>query len=99
MAHQYVQLPPDSTGKKLFHRAEIILTYKNGVTAFSIGDTVVCGTSGVTGDVVYVSGTVSAGDVHILLTIDSGTVIVDGEDLNVGGSKYAEANGTGSFYY
>jgi hypothetical protein len=97
--HQYIQLPPDSTGKKILHRAEVLLNYDNGVTAFTVGQRVTGETSGVTGDITYKSGTVSSGELHILLTSQSGVDFNDGENLQVDGVTKATANGTGTPIY
>ena len=95
----YVQIPPDSTGKKIDHVILLELVYQSGTTVFEIGDNVTGNTSGVTGTVVKVDGTVSAGDLYISVDRESPIAFVDGEDLLVGGMVYALANGTGTLYY
>jgi len=97
--HQYIQLPPDSTGKKILHRAEVVLSYKNGVSAFLIGNRVTGSISGSVGDVTFLSGTVNSGEIHLQMTSQSSVSFIDGEDLEVESIKYAESDGVGSPIY
>lgn len=97
--HQYIQVPPDSTGKKIYHRVEVLLLYENGVGDIAVGDRVIGATSGALGDVTYKSGTTTSGEIHILLTSQSVVDFINGEDLTVETVKKAEANGTGSAIY
>ena len=70
-------------------RADQVILYNNQVAGqvFSVGDVVVGGTSGATGRVILDTGTA------LILADESGTW-TNTEDLNVGGTKIAEANGT-----
>jgi hypothetical protein len=70
-------------------RADQVIAYNNQVAGqvFSVGDVVVGGTSGATGRVLLDTGT------ELILGDESGTWTTT-EDLNVGGTKIAEANGT-----
>ena len=97
--HQYIQLPPDSTGKKLMHRVEVILLYNVGTIDFVVGDTVVGGTSGAYGDITFVSGTTVSGEIHLNMHSQSAVTFTSGEDLEVLAVKFAEANGTGTPLY
>jgi hypothetical protein len=102
MAHQFVQIPPDSTGKKIFHRVECLITYDNGTVAFIVGDTIVCSTSGLTGSVLHIDGNTASGTIHVLLDSESAEQVVDGENIQVDSVTYATVNGTipvGSKYY
>jgi len=70
-------------------RVDQVIAYQNQVAGqvFSVGDVVVGGTSGATGRVLADTGT------QLILADESGTWTTT-EDLNVGGVKIAEANGT-----
>lgn len=70
-------------------RLDQVIGYQNQVAGqvFSAGDVVVGGTSGATGRVLLDTGT------QLVLADESGTWTTT-EDLNVGGVKIAEANGT-----
>jgi hypothetical protein len=70
-------------------RVDQVIAYQNQVAGevFSVGDVVVGGTSGATGRVLADTGT------QLILADESGTWTTT-EDLNVGGTKIAEANGT-----
>ena len=70
-------------------RVDQVIGYNNQVAGqvFSAGDVVVGGTSGATGRVLADTGT------QLILADESGTWTTT-EDLNVGGTKIAEANGT-----
>ena len=67
MAHQMIRVPPDSTGKKVFHRVEVLLPYDNGTVDFSEGDKVTGVTSGLIGTVLHIDGITASGTIHILL--------------------------------
>jgi hypothetical protein len=94
MAHQKIQVPPDSTGKQVWHRVEVIVTYDNGTIDFSIGDTVVGETSGFYGSILHIDGTTATGEIHVLLNSESVEQVTDGENLQVESVTYATANGT-----
>lgn len=70
-------------------RVDQVIGYNNQVAGevFSVGDVVVGATSGATGRVLADTG------VDLILADESGTWITT-EDLNVGGTKIADANGT-----
>jgi len=70
-------------------RVDQVIAYNNQVAGqvFSVGDVVVGGTSGATGRVLADTGT------ELILADESGTWTTT-EDLEVGGTKIAEANGT-----
>ena len=94
MAHQSIRIPPDSTGKKIFHKLEVLINYDNGTVDFSLGDTVVGFTSGLTGSIMHIDGNTAAGTIHVTLDIESPEQVIDGENLQVGGVTYATADGT-----
>ena len=93
MAHQYIQVPPDSTGKKVFHRVEVLVPYDNGTVDFTIGDTVTGVTSGLFGTILHIDGTTASGTIHLLLDPESETQVTDGENLQVDSVTHATANG------
>jgi len=83
----------DSTGGVFTNnnilRVDQVIGYTNQVAGqvFTVGDVVVGGTSGATGRVLADTGT------QLILADESGTWTTT-ENLNVGGTKIAEANGT-----
>lgn len=83
--HQFIRVPPDSTGKKVFHRIHVIIGYENGTIAFEIGDSVVGSSSGANGYVSKVSGTTVSGTLDITLDNKSVEAFIGGENLQVGG--------------
>lgn len=99
MSHQYIQLPPDSTGKKTLQRVMLEIDFDNGTIDFELGDRVVCSVSGVTGDVTRVEGTTNTGAIHLILTPVSSVTLTDGENIQVDGITYATVNGTGTAWY
>ena len=101
MAHQFIQVPPDSTGKKVYNRVELVISYDNGTIDFQEGDLATFETSEVTGNIVHVEegSTTVAGELHIVLHAQSPTVVIDGENIQVESVTYATANGVGTLYY
>lgn len=99
MPHSNVRITPDSTGKRLIHRALLDLTYNSGVTDFVIGDTVIGATSGITGTVIEVSGTTNTGSVQLQLDLESPQLATVGEFLQVLGVTKANALTGGTAYY
>jgi len=95
----YIQVPPDSTGKKVGHVTIIEVDYTGGTIDFVIGDTVTGATSGLTGTVIKVDGTTAAGEVYLALTGESPIATTNGENLRVEGVTYAQASGTGAPWY
>lgn len=97
--YQNIRIPPDSTGKRIQHRVALHLDYDNGTIDFVVGDKIVGATSGFEGDITSIEGTTAAGELDIILAVESETTIVDGENLQVGGVTYATADGTGTKFY
>lgn len=93
MTHQYIRVPPDSTGKKVFHKVEVLINYNNGTIDFNVGDNVRGVTSGLFGSILKVHGTTSTGSIHVLLNIDSPEQVIDGENLQIDSVTYATVNG------
>lgn len=93
MTHQYIRVPPDSTGKKVFHKVEVLLNYNNGTIDFSVGETVRGVTSGLFGTILKIDGTTSTGALHVLLDIESPEQVVNGENLQIDSVTYATVNG------
>jgi len=98
MAYQNIRIPPDSVGKRVRHDVELLINFDNGTQDFSEGDTVTFQTSQVSGTVLK-STTGSTGTLQVLLLPESPATVVDGENIQVGGSTYATADGTGTLYY
>lgn len=64
--HNHIQFPPDSTGKKLVHGVLIDLDYTGLISPFSLGETIVGATSGVTASVSkIVSATAQTGKLYL----------------------------------
>jgi hypothetical protein len=98
--HQYVQIPPDGSGKKIFHRLAVVLDYENGLFDFEVGHIVTGEISGLSGTIIQVEGTTDNGKILIIVDVDnSQEATISGENLLVEGVKFAEANGTGTPYF
>ena len=84
MAHDYVQIPPDSTGKKIRHSKRLDIEVTNVLVPleFERGDAVVGGTSGATAK--YLDSHVELGEIYIYVKPGAGT-FVDGEQLFIDG--------------
>lgn len=100
MTMQSIRLPPDSSGKRVSHRGILSLPYINGTVAFTDGDLVTGSTSGISGQVVSVVGSLSSGTIKIQLSVDS---LADNsstsENLTVGGLTHAQSGGEGTTFY
>jgi len=97
----FVQVPPDSTGKKISHSVEVTIPYSGLVIPFLVGDLVSGATSGIIGSVtrVDVNGP-TIGEVLIMLSDDSETSSVTiGENLLVSGSIKAVSAGAATQSY
>ena len=98
--HQYVQIPPDGSGKKIFHRLGVVIEYENGLHDFTEGDSVIGAISGLSGTIIQIEGITDNGQILVMVNVDNEQeTTIDGEDLNVEGVKFAEANGTGTSYF
>jgi hypothetical protein len=91
----YVQVPPDSTGKKVAHVILVELAYQNGVTPFIVGESVTGVTSGANGLIIKITGNTAAGDLYLVLNYESPTAFISGENLQVDAITKAVANGVG----
>jgi hypothetical protein len=100
MAHNgYVQVPPDSTGKKIGHLILVELVYQSGTIAFAFGDVITGATSGAVGTVIKIVGTTATGTIFISLDYDSDIAFINAENLQVNAITNAIANGTGTQVY
>lgn len=90
-----VRVPPDSTGKRLHTTKTIEIDYVLGTSAFSIGNKVVGATSGASGDISKLSGTVVSGTLCIIMD-DGSASFSSGELLTVDGNNYATTSGIGT---
>jgi len=95
--HQHIQVPPDSTGKRVVHSAEVRIAYKNLAHPFVVGDQVLGQTSGILGAVSYVLPTdTTTGFIDIVIADESvGTASLVDEALTVYGVTHAVANSVG----
>ena len=89
---KFVQVPPDSTGKRISHGVTMHLEYTGGTQDFSIGEVVTAQESGVFGEVgqVMSDSTTESGTLHVILDTESPDTFVIGEDLQVGGVTFAQ---------
>ena len=100
MAHQYIRIPPDSTGKLLLNRVEAAINYENGTIDFAIGDKIEGESSGVYGDIINVVGTTASGRIDILINIESDNSFIGSENLQVNSVTYATfVGGSQTNYY
>jgi hypothetical protein len=92
MSHGFVQVPPQSTGKKIATEERTEINYDNATGIFTVGDVVTGATSGATGTVTAVfSDTVTIG---ILYLRDVTGTFSDNENLQVSSATIAIANFT-----
>jgi hypothetical protein len=102
MAHQYIQVPPDSTGKQVFNRVEATINYENGTIDFAVGDIITGASSGVTGEVILIEdgATTLTGTIHIFIEENSDVTFTGGENLQVSGVTNATmVDGSQTNYY
>lgn len=95
----YVQVPPDSTGKKVGHVILVELDYDTGTIAFTAGERVTGASSGATGTVVKIVGTTSSGELYLSLDYESPLAFIVGENLQVAAVTHAKAASVGSLLY
>ena len=91
----YVQVPPDSTGKKISHVVLVDLDYDNGTIPFEVGDVVTGATSGANGSIVKIVGSTSSGAIYLSMDYESGIAFTIGENLQVLSVTYALAASVG----
>jgi len=99
----FVRVPPDSTGKRVRNRADLVLDYVAGTRAAGIGfveGEIVTGAGSGFRGIVYQSTASTVGTVHILLTgsVETATA-AEAIQTAVGSSTIATASGTGVAYY
>lgn len=99
MAEQHLRFPPDSTGKRVGHIAYIDITFTGGTIAFNVGDRITTPVTLIKGTVISVTGTVSVGDLHVLLDGESPAAVNNGEALQVNAVTRAVAGGPGITIY
>ena len=88
----YIQMPPNGTGKKSKQTVIIGVSFINGVNSFEVGDTVETD-DGFVGDVTLISGNVVNGTIQILVHHDSASAEIPvGTTLKVDGVTYAETS-------
>jgi hypothetical protein len=92
MGHSYIQIPPDSTGKKIRHSARIdleIINLTEDFNQFERGDAVVGKTSGATA--VFMDYQVELDETYLFLKEGLGT-FVSGEIIEIAGLDAAEVD-------
>jgi hypothetical protein len=99
MADQNLRFPPDSTGKRVAHTAYMDIDFTSGTIPFVVGDTVTTPSTGVSGEVIKVTGSASTGTVYILLESGSPAAVNSGEALQVNAVTNALTSGTGTAIY
>lgn len=99
--HGYIRIPPDSTGKRVFHSVAMEIGFSSGTQQFIEGDIVNFITSGFSGTVVDILGTISSGEIHIIINEPIPTIpnTIVGENMVVDGVIYAVASNTGTSLY
>jgi len=95
----YVQIPPDSTGKKVGHIIIVELEYQTGTIDFDEADVVIGATSGATGEIVKIVGNTISGTLFVRLSTDSPLAFIVGENLTVDSVTYALAASVGERVY
>ena len=95
----YVQVPPDSTGKKIGHVVLVDLDYSGGTIAFEVGDIVTGVTSGANGSIVKIVGSTSSGAIYLAMDYESATAFTIGENLQVLSITHALAASVGLPFY
>jgi len=95
----YVQVPPDSTGKKVSHVILLELDYNTGTIDFVVGETVTGASSGANGSIVKVVGNTTSGELYVALDYESPLAFTVGENLQVNSVTYAKAATVGTNVY
>ena len=95
----YIQLPPDGSGKKSKQTVISIISYISGSISFEIGDTLVTDV-GFQGTVIDVDGTTATGSIHVRTLHDSVSAsIPDGSALKVNAVTKATSSGDTDIVY
>lgn len=94
-----VRVPADSNGKRIKHDTVLEVTFSGGVLPFTPGEFVTFSTSGVTGYIIKVEGTLSDGTITLQLDEDSPQTCINGENIVADGGFHGTAVGTGTAYY
>ena len=96
----FVRVPPDSTGKRVRNRADIVLPFDSGTRSFIVGEIITGATSGLSGEVYEVEGSSATGTVYLRLTGSSVEAATSGESLrDVNASTIALAASVGTTFY
>lgn len=90
MSDNYIQIPPDSSGKAIKYNVLSEVSYTGGIIAFAKGDPITGASSGVFGTIVEISGTISTGTLHVFLDPESTTDWTVGENLQTDGITHAQ---------
>ena len=93
-----VQIPPDSTGKRIAQVQFSEVGFNTGTILFPLGDVVTGQTSAAFGIIVYIDGDISTGSVYVKMGHDSETNFIVGENLKVGGTTYAICASSTPYY-
>lgn len=89
MSLHHIRVPPDSSGKRVLQAALVEIVYGSGTIAFMPGDVVIGASSGITGTVTRVTGSLATGTVFVQLHAESGATVTVGEALLVAATPYA----------
>lgn len=95
-----VQLPQDGSGKRIKHKVQLEVVYKNKTGDIKLGDLVLCTNSNVTGTVTYIaalSGT--TGHLYLDVAHHSPLITTDSENIEINSVTVAQVNGSGTPYY
>ena len=98
MSVDFVQVPPDSTGKMINHKLGFVLAYSSGTIDFKVGDIVVGVSSGTQGIVTHVEGTTASGFIQCEHIHGTTTIWTNGENIQVNGVTNAVAGNQTNYY-
>lgn len=99
MSQAHVRLPPDSTGKRVAHRAHIDINYTNRTVPLKLGDVVTFGVSTTDGVLTKIHiDTDTTGHIYVTLSHDSSQILTVGENILLNGVVVAQISGYIVFY-
>ena len=104
MSHHFIQLPPDSTGKRSTQDLTINVDYTgHDPQTMKVKQTIIGAQSGTEGVIVRITpneGDPTAGSIDVLIDVDTeGVVYTVGENLRVNGTTVCQAASTGTHFH
>lgn len=102
MSEHTIVVPDVATGKAVAQKLFVEFEIQNEIDTLTVNSVITLSQTLLTGNIIRVSklGTVNA-VIHVLLDEESPALIIQGEDINVNGVKYAEVRNTATLkkYY